>query len=364
MRHRSLQKNIQGKRWLASFLVVLLFPSMLWAQEVLVWKPNHNSQLKIILPILPNETGAQAVDNYFSEMTSDAELNELGLRRPSMRGVFEPLAPPTTSKTRVLIQTNDGLDPGNSLNLVLNNRGEVFVLPPAAAARLESKLRKQFYDKLYDSMDMRINLGGADVHPSHYGEAVTHSVGTNSTRDKFEIELIKAWQRKNLESQKNGSTGKPELGFCRGHQIIAIANGHKMYQDISADGVGNTKDHRGIKGVDSRQRWHHIILRASLLKRLMGGSNEVNVNSIHHQAVRVNLSSRTEVVAVAPDGVVEAMESKDRLTMGVQFHPEMSVEDTHNPEYSKMSHKMIRGAMAWARLNRIRRAPVCMDLFN
>ncbi len=344
---------------------LILFSPRLFAQELLVWEPSQASELRIILPMLPNETPNEAVENYLSSLKKDSDLSRLGLHHFwRARGKFRKLESTKNSRTQVLIQTNDGFEAGNVLDLTAKSRADAFVLPPAAGIRLTAKQREAFYNKLYDGMDMRMNLGGADVHPNHYGEEITHSKKTNFTRDKFEIELIQHWQKRNSEALGNGETGKPELGFCRGHQIMAVAGGHKMYQDISLDGVGKTSDHRSPEHHSGGQRWHHIYFSESLLRRLLGNKIVVLANSVHHQAVRVNTNARTKVVAFAADKIVEAMESPDKLTMGVQFHPELSVEATQNPGFTKIANGMIRGAIAWARLNRIRRpAPRCVDVF-
>jgi gamma-glutamyl-gamma-aminobutyrate hydrolase PuuD len=91
--------------------------------------------------------------------------------------------------------------------------------------------------------------------------------------------------------------------------------------------------------------------------------SEVVVNSLHHQSIRLIDGANTQAVAFAPDGVVEAVESRDGLTLGLQSHEEIPAERTLNKSFSSMGEKVIGGFIAWARLNRIRRAPMCSDNF-
>ncbi|RJQ04837.1 MAG: gamma-glutamyl-gamma-aminobutyrate hydrolase family protein [Bacillota bacterium] len=145
--------------------------------------------------------------------------------------------------------------------------------------------------------DGLILLGGADVGPYWYGEANRHAGPIDRTRDLVEWVLI----RRAL------SEGLPVFGICRGHQMICIATGGSLYQDIHIDGA--TYRHGG---------YGHKLAKVSrpLSKHLPSDY----VNSLHHQAVKTPPPG-LEVAAVSEDGLVEALYRPGIL--GVQWHPEM-----------------------------------------
>jgi putative glutamine amidotransferase len=153
--------------------------------------------------------------------------------------------------------------------------------------------------------------GGPDVDPSHYGEKA-HETVTDVTpdRDAFELELARQALRRDL----------PTLAICRGQQVLNVALGGTLVQDIPSSVVG-AEDHD-----PERERWelaHDVtILPGSRLRQILG-EDRVAVNSFHHQAVK---ETGTGLVASAwsvADRVVEGIESPDRrFVVGVQWHPE------------------------------------------
>ena len=157
--------------------------------------------------------------------------------------------------------------------------------------------------------------GGGDVHPSLYGEAV-HSTysAAEPGRDEFELELV----RRALDADL------PIFAICRGLQILTVAGGGTLVQDIPSELSGTT--HHDVR--DSRMIIAHEVWMASetLLERLMRTRIETgdvfDVNSRHHQAPKT-VGAGVVVSATAPDGVIEAIEIPDhRFCLGVQWHPE------------------------------------------
>ncbi|MES2962989.1 MAG: gamma-glutamyl-gamma-aminobutyrate hydrolase family protein, partial [Bdellovibrionota bacterium] len=272
-----------------------------------------------------------------------------------------------SARTRSVIQANIAadLDPGGVrinkiLSLAKAEHTEAFVLPPAAVMRLSAQQRVRFMDALYDGFDLRLNIGGDDVHPKLYGQPITHArtEELNETRDFFELMLIRHWQKRNDKAIKMKVLGKPEFGICRGHQLMGVASGHTMNQDVVRDGVSRDGTHLDRLGDPSKrtvQHWHHIYVEQGFFAELLGKSGDVRVNDWHHQSVRPNPRGRTYVVAVAPDGVVEAMESKDRLTVSVQFHPEFDLGQSGNPEFTNMGRSFFRRLFDYARGHRVLR---------
>jgi putative glutamine amidotransferase len=156
--------------------------------------------------------------------------------------------------------------------------------------------------------------GGGDVMPSIYGEAAHRSYSAAEPgRDDYELELA----RRAVEADV------PLLGICRGIQVLNVARGGSLVQDIQ-DEIGITVNHtqRDTPVTIAHEVW---ISEGSLLDRLMRErleSDSCPVNSRHHQAPKV-LGAGLIVSATAPDGVIEAIEdSSRRFCLGVQWHPE------------------------------------------
>lgn len=152
--------------------------------------------------------------------------------------------------------------------------------------------------------------GGVDVDPSYYGEDPLPGLGRiTPERDAFELALT----RRALEA------GVPVLGICRGVQVLNVAAGGTLYQDLAS------QRERVLKHSQEAPRWHEShTVRVEPGSRLAAilGVTEARVNSFHHQAVR-EVPSGLRAVAWAPDGVIEAVEAPDhRFVMGLQWHPE------------------------------------------
>ena len=157
--------------------------------------------------------------------------------------------------------------------------------------------------------------GGGDVLPSMYGEAAHRTfVAAEPGRDEYELELV----RRALEADL------PVLAICRGIQVLNIALGGTLVQDIPSE-VPNALPHnvREPRVAIAHDVW---MSSGSLLERLMRErieeGDEVPVNSRHHQAVK-QLGTGLVVSGTAPDGVIEAVEDPARrFCLGVQWHPE------------------------------------------
>lgn len=164
-------------------------------------------------------------------------------------------------------------------------------------------------DEVVSRIDALVLSGGEDVEPKRYGEKHHPKLGkVNLGRDDFEFRLLAAARRR----------GIPILGICRGCQLLNVAFGGTLYQDIPSYFPESTLTHSGKR--------HSIkIVPGSRLAELLG-KTEVEVNSHHHQCVKA-VAPGFRVVATACDGVVEAIESESEPVMGVQFHPEGMIHD-------------------------------------
>lgn len=166
-----------------------------------------------------------------------------------------------------------------------------------------------------DCVDMLLLAGGEDIAPAYFGEKPIEQLGAvNQRRDIWELALIAEARRRRL----------PILGICRGCQVLNVAFGGTLWQDLPAQKEG-VLDHRaGVSG-------HEIaVVKGSFLESLVGGA--CSVNTWHHQAVK-DLAKGFRATATSSDGVIEAFESDDYPAMGVQFHPEVTVSKTGTKEF-------------------------------
>ena len=160
--------------------------------------------------------------------------------------------------------------------------------------------------------------GGGDVDPRLYGAGWIHpTVSIDAERDVLEVALAR-WAV---------AIDLPMLGICRGIQVLNVAAGGDLWQDIPAQYPSIVTHLEPAADRDRRALLHSVgALPGSLVRRLVGGQT-MRVNSIHHQAVRC-VARGWQVSALAPDGVVEAIEcSGRRFALGVQWHPEELVRD-------------------------------------
>ncbi|QJQ03392.1 gamma-glutamyl-gamma-aminobutyrate hydrolase [Herbaspirillum rubrisubalbicans] len=185
----------------------------------------------------------------------------------------------------------------------------VFMIPTVNTNGLvhPSNIRLRDYAKHLDGLVLQ---GGADVSPQSYAQAATRPEWSGDrVRDMYELELLHEF----IEA------GKPVLGICRGCQLINVAFGGTLYQDIATD-VPTAIPHVNEQ-YDSNYHALHFPQGSSLAG--MVKTENAMVNSIHHQAVR-DLGRDLSVEAVSgPDQIVEAIRyRKAPFVMGLQWHPE------------------------------------------
>lgn len=144
--------------------------------------------------------------------------------------------------------------------------------------------------------------GGGDLDPALYGEEILNgTVKFMEERDSYELELLAAFRRE----------GKPVLGICRGCQIINVALGGTLYQDLV--------EQRGLVHMDPELRHPVTAREGSVLHDLYGA--DFRVNSTHHQAVKL-LAPGLRADAWSEEGLVEAFSHESEPILAVQFHPE------------------------------------------
>ncbi len=188
----------------------------------------------------------------------------------------------------------EGVEGASGLPVVLPNSGD----PAHAPCYLER-------------IDGLLLTGGDDLHPRLFGEAPHPRLDlVDERRDRFEIALLLAARERRM----------PVFGICRGIQVMNVALGGDLYQDLpsqAASEVGHAQ-----RTLDEGP-WHEIdVRRGTRLAEILGEARTA-VNSYHHQACR-RVAEGLSVTATAPDGVVEALEDPGQpFFLGVQWHPEV-----------------------------------------
>ncbi|MEA4912647.1 MAG: gamma-glutamyl-gamma-aminobutyrate hydrolase family protein [Oscillospiraceae bacterium] len=152
--------------------------------------------------------------------------------------------------------------------------------------------------------------GGDDVDPARYGEEKRACCGAvAAARDAFELPLLSAVLREK----------KPALGICRGAQIINVALGGTLFQDIRVD-TGRSFNHFDVPKM--ARRAHDVTVTPDTLLASVVGAGTLPVNSMHHQAVD-RVAAPLRVSAVSFDGLAEALEAPEYpFLLCVQWHPE------------------------------------------
>jgi putative glutamine amidotransferase len=184
------------------------------------------------------------------------------------------------------------------------------VVPPLAIAESASAI--------LSAVDGVLFTGGEDVNPARYG-ATPHPKlkAVNDERDSTEIALVREARRRRT----------PVLAICRGIQVVNVALGGSLIQDIGAECEG-ALDHDD--GSPRKSRTHEISIEPGSVTERALGTTHCSVNSLHHQAVK-EVSPELRVSATSSDGIIEGLEAKDPdwWMLAVQWHPE---EMTDAPE--------------------------------
>ncbi len=165
-------------------------------------------------------------------------------------------------------------------------------------------------DEMLDLVDGVLLSGGIDVHPRNFGEEIMPGCGAiDETRDAFELTLT----RRAIER------GMPVLGICRGIQVLAIALGGTIFQDIESQlGISNS-EHRHEPIEDYK---HAVRFKEGSLFERITGTTLMLTNSMHHQSVK-DAGDKLIIEGITMDGIIEAVSmAGNEAVLGVQFHPE------------------------------------------
>lgn len=215
---------------------------------------------------------------------------------------------------------------------------------------INSKTSPEDAESLISRLDGLLLIGGQDIDPKFYGEdchiKYTNMKGSgtpynrplydkpNPERDRFEIALYQAAKKRKL----------PVIGICRGYQLINVAEGGSLFQEIAVEDVshsllpsGHIPDHE--INIHENSHAHEVF-----------GSTCFITYSIHHQGIK-RLGNDLIATGFATDGLIEVIESKDfeHFMIGVQGHPELSGRD-HN-EHSNLFASFVAACIDNSKLN-------------
>jgi putative glutamine amidotransferase len=165
---------------------------------------------------------------------------------------------------------------------------------------------------LYERLDGLLLPGGGDVDPVHYGESRHKNCNDPSAeRDETELALAR-WAM---------DGGLPLLAVCRGIQVLNVALGGSLFQDIQAQ-IPGAERHDWYPNHPRDRLSHTVAISPETRLAHISGTTSLPVNSLHHQSVK-DVAPGLVVTGLAPDEIIEAVEAQDHpFAIGVQWHPE------------------------------------------
>lgn len=186
--------------------------------------------------------------------------------------------------------------------------GAPVIIPPHLE---EAELRA-----IFERLDGLLLSGGGDIQPSFFGEEDSGLLWlVDERRDRLELALARWALAEEL----------PLLAICRGHQVLNVAAGGTLIQDIPTS-VPGALNHSTVAGRPKSSVAHMVEVTTGSRLAALIGAGDLGVNSAHHQAVKA-VGDGLIVTARAPDGIIEGLEIADHpFCVGVQWHPEVMVE--------------------------------------
>ncbi len=203
---------------------------------------------------------------------------------------------------------------GTYRHAISNTYVEALLAAGASPVLIPSSAHEPALQAVYNMLDGLLLSGGVDVDPINYGEEINGTEEIDDLRDITEI-LLTRWAMRDA---------LPILGICRGQQVLNVALGGSLYQDIPSQIPDTDMDHRMSDRLGQRNYIAHpVTLNPDSRMAGLLGTIELAANTLHHQSVK-QVGEGLKVVGVAPDGVIEALESEDlnRWVFSVQCHPE------------------------------------------
>jgi putative glutamine amidotransferase len=197
---------------------------------------------------------------------------------------------------------------------------------------------KSDYLDYVDLIDGLLFTGGNDIAPYFYGEnPIKELHSMSSIRDEYEFSLFRSAYEKQM----------PIFGICRGIQLINVALGGSLYQDIHSQCPGALGHFPEKTATD--ELYHSIQITKNSKLHEIFGEEKIFTNSFHHQSVKM-LGNNLMATALSEDGIIEAVESteKDRYVLGVQWHPECMTK--RHPQFGKLFLHFVEAAAAYKKI--------------
>ena len=187
---------------------------------------------------------------------------------------------------------------------------------------------------IFERLDGLVISGGGDVLPALFGEEDSGLLWlVDERRDRTEIALA-CWAL---------AEGLPLLAICRGAQVLNVAAGGTLIQDIPTQ-VADALPHSGVVGRPTGLVAHTVEVATGSRLAALVGAGELGVNSAHHQAAK-EVGAGLVVTAHAPDGIIEGLEAPDTpFCIGVQWHPEAMLES--QPVMGRLFEGLVEAAHA------------------
>jgi putative glutamine amidotransferase len=206
----------------------------------------------------------------------------------------------------------------------LSAAGAVPLIVPLSADRDAQEV-------LFSLLDGLLLAGGEDIAPQHYGEPPSPHLGAIAAeRDELELDWIqRAWV-----------ADLPMFCICRGIQVLNVALGGKLYQDIPSECERALRHHDGLTPPGWLEMRHRLIVEPDSQLAAWLGTCDLPVNSLHHQSIKT-LAPGLRKVGQAEDGIVEAVEATDgKLALGIQCHPERLWQS--DPRWAEVFRNFVR----------------------
>ena len=199
-------------------------------------------------------------------------------------------------------------------------------------------------------IDGLILSGGGDLDPAFLGETPIPELGdVDSYRDTYDLTLLRLAFSRQI----------PIFGICRGHQLINVAFGGTLYQDIHSQLSAEALQHSQSEPRDCATHSVRIIDKNSKLSQIMNGKESIQVNSFHHQAVK-DIAPEFITTALSTDRLIEAMEHPEYPIFSVQWHPE-PMAASGNEEMTALFRYHINCAKRFAEAKRLHKKIITID---
>lgn len=320
---------------LITFIIFLTLPAGAFALELFTWKESPDSA-SVIMPLKTNQTKKEAINEYYSKIKEASSLDELRKQSEILdfvledgsiahnEGIFGKAPSPLKNgkKARFILVTNElrdlyapprGARVANIIKRLEKLGGEVWILPVVHDLALNAREAKEFREKIINLFDAQLIMGGADIDPYLYGEKTTFAKSVVRRRDVSELKFVRQF----IQAKKGMN-----FGICRGHQMCAVANHKKLFQDIQIE-----QEASDVHLND----FHEIEINKESEVFSVFDSDKILVNSLHHQAVVLKKNDPDyTIIAMSTDKkpIIEGLEFKNGLGVTLQFHPEYMHDET------------------------------------